>query len=87
MKRVISLILAVLMVASFSTIFASCGASNADFKVGFIFLHDENSTYDLNFINAAKTAQKNLGLSDELLTLLTRAAPLSSQIASVTSLT
>ena len=22
-------------------------------KVGFIFLHDENSTYDLNFINAA----------------------------------
>ena len=23
-------------------------------KVGFIFLHDENSTYDLNFINAAR---------------------------------
>ena len=65
MKRVLSLILAVLMVASFSTIFASCGSSNADFKVGFIFLHDENSTYDLNFINAAKTAQKNLGLSDD----------------------
>ena len=27
-----------------------------DFKVGFIMLHDENSTYDLNFINAAKEA-------------------------------
>ena len=26
------------------------------FKVGFIFLHDENSTYDLNFMNAAKAA-------------------------------
>ncbi len=65
MKRVLSLILAVLMIASFSTIFASCGSSNSDFKVGFIFLHDENSTYDLNFINAVKTAQKNLGLSDD----------------------
>ena len=36
----------------------------ADFKVGFITLHDENSTYDLNFINAAKKAIKNLGLTD-----------------------
>ena len=26
-------------------------------KVGFIFLHDENSTYDLNFMNAAKPAR------------------------------
>ena len=25
-------------------------------KAGFIFLHDENSTYDLNFLNAAKAA-------------------------------
>ena len=29
-------------------------------KVGFIFLHDENSTYDLNFINAAKAACEEL---------------------------
>ena len=36
-----------------------------DVKVGFIFLHDENSTYDLNFINAAKEACKNLGIPDE----------------------
>ena len=34
-------------------------------KVGFIFLHDENSTYDLNFINAAKAAAEQLGLSDD----------------------
>ncbi len=32
------------------------------FKAGFIFLHDENSTYDLNFINAAKAACENLGV-------------------------
>ncbi len=36
-----------------------------DFKIGFICLHDENSTYDLNFINAAKAAQKALGLTNE----------------------
>ena len=35
-----------------------------EFKVGFIFLHDENSTYDLNFINAVKGAQAATGLTD-----------------------
>lgn len=35
-----------------------------DFKVGFIFLHDENSTYDKNFMDAAKTVQAELGLTD-----------------------
>ncbi|MBQ6466467.1 MAG: BMP family ABC transporter substrate-binding protein [Clostridia bacterium] len=33
-----------------------------DRKVGFIFLHDENSTYDKNFIDAAKEACDNLGV-------------------------
>lgn len=33
-----------------------------DLKAGFIFLHDENSTYDLNFLNAAKEACENLGV-------------------------
>ena len=37
----------------------------ADIKVGFITLHDENSTYDLNFINAAKAACEQLGISEE----------------------
>ena len=31
-------------------------------KVGFIFLHDEQSTYDLNFMNAAKEACEELGI-------------------------
>ena len=34
-------------------------------KIGFIFLHDDKSTYDLNFMNAAKAAQEKLGLSDD----------------------
>ena len=56
----------------------ACGAANAggaaagdtgaaagdkvDIKVGFICLHDENSTYDLNFINGAKEACQKLGI-------------------------
>ena len=39
--------------------------ASSDLKVGFIFLHDENSTYDLNFMNGAKEACANLGLSDD----------------------
>ncbi|MCQ2536647.1 MAG: BMP family ABC transporter substrate-binding protein [Lachnospiraceae bacterium] len=31
-------------------------------KAGFIFLHDENSTYDLNFMNAAKAACEATGV-------------------------
>lgn len=38
---------------------------DSDFKIGFIFLHDENSTYDKNFIDAANAAKEALGLSDE----------------------
>lgn len=40
-------------------------ADLSSIKIGFIFLHDENSTYDLNFIEAAKAAQAALGLSDD----------------------
>ena len=36
-----------------------------DFKIGFICLHDESSTYDLNFINAVLRYQEALGLSNE----------------------
>ncbi|QNL45266.1 BMP family ABC transporter substrate-binding protein [Oscillibacter hominis] len=46
---------------------SSEGAGAANVKVGFIFLHDENSTYDLNFINAAKAACENLGITDYVL--------------------
>ena len=37
-------------------------AEGLNIKVGFITLHDENSTYDLNFINAAKAACEQLGV-------------------------
>ena len=64
MKKLISALLAVAMLFAF----AACGSSNnggkdkSKLKVGFIYLHDENSTYDLNFINAAKAACDKLGV-------------------------
>ena len=42
--------------------------AKSDVKVGFICLHDENSTYDLNFINAAKAACEKLGVAYEIKT-------------------
>jgi len=74
MKKLISLLLAVAMLLCFAacgekTPAASDDAGKADdsidVKIGFICLHDENSTYDLNFINAAKEVVKELGLTED----------------------
>ncbi len=68
MKKFLALMLALVMVLAF----AACGQKNdaeqeavSDVKVGFIFLHDENSTYDKNFMDAATAAKEALGLTDE----------------------
>jgi len=42
-----------------------------DLKVGFIFLHDANSTYDKNFMDAAEAACKELGLNDDQMLIKT----------------
>lgn len=66
MKKILVAILTVCMAVM---CFAGCGdkggTTEDKIKVGFIFLHDEKSTYDLNFMNAAKKAQENLKLSDD----------------------
>ena len=36
-----------------------------DFKIGLICLHDEKSTYDLNFINSLKKAAAAAGLKED----------------------
>ena len=59
MSKKILLLLA--MVASIFSLFSEVEAASSDVKVGFIFLHDENATYDLNFMNAAKIACENAG--------------------------
>ena len=45
-----------------ATATADTTTATAGLKAGFIFLHDENSTYDLNFMNAAKEACEKLGV-------------------------
>ena len=62
MKKVLSLVLAVVMMMSLLAVTASAETDTSKVKVGFIFLHDENSTYDLNFLNAAKEACEKLGV-------------------------
>ena len=71
MKKFLAMLLALVMALSL----VACGekkdptgddtktpAEGSKVKVGFITLHDENSTYDKNFIDAAKEACANLGL-------------------------
>ena len=64
-KKILSLALAVLMLAAVCATFGSCGKGKDDFKLGVILLHDEASTYDLNFIEAVNRAKESLGLTDE----------------------
>ncbi len=69
MKRLIS---ALLIVAMLLVGVTACGPAKEDeFKIGFIMLHDENSTYDLNFIKAAKEVQEKLELTDEQVIIVT----------------
>ena len=63
MKKIMVLILCVVAALSL----AACGKEEetGKIKIGLICLHDENSTYDKNFIDAMKEMQKNLGLSED----------------------
>jgi len=87
-KKILSMFLAVFMIASLCVSMTSCnngGAGEdglsesplpeatltadvtvpAEFKVGFICLHDELSTYDKNFIDAVTKVKEALKLTDE----------------------
>ena len=75
MRKLVSMLLAIVMVCSL----AACGAAEPaateaaateaateakkDLTVGFIFLHDENSTYDRNFMEGAKAACEAKGVT------------------------
>ena len=62
--KILSIVLAALMLAGLCMAFGSCSKSGDAFKIGVILLHDEKSTYDHNFINGVKAAAKELGLKD-----------------------
>ncbi|MBQ7591640.1 MAG: BMP family ABC transporter substrate-binding protein [Clostridia bacterium] len=92
-KKVLSVLLAAVMLTALCLGFASCGDDTADakgeseallpipkiesyktaddFKIGLICLHDENSTYDANFINALKRVKEAYGLTDDQVLIAT----------------
>ena len=72
MKKITALLLAMVMVFAL----CACGNNsddkktddNADaskIKVGFIFLHDENSTYDLNFMKEPRPRREPVRFQKE----------------------
>ncbi len=92
-KKVLSVLLAAVMLTALCLGFASCGDDTADakgeseallpipkiesyktaddFKIGLICLHDENSTYDANFINALKRVKEAYELTDDQVLIAT----------------
>ena len=79
MKKLFALLLASVMVlglfagcgkeeapaADGSTAVNGAETAAKDVKVGFICLHDENSTYDKNFIDAVMAVKESMGLRDD----------------------
>ena len=76
MKKILALLLALVLVLSMAACGAPTNnggenndtenkgdAAKTDLKVGFIFLHTEQSTYDKNFIDAAITACKEMNVT------------------------
>ncbi len=73
-KKILTVLMIVCLAAALCAVFVACEDSNQkptfdindpEFKVGIICLHDENSTYDKNFIDAFKSATAELGLTDD----------------------
>ncbi len=65
MKKILALVLALALCLTAVAVVAETPAIDPEFKIGVILLHDEKSTYDLNFLNGIKEAQAELGLTDE----------------------
>ena len=65
MKKIFAVVLALVLCLSVFACTASADVSNV--KLGVILLHDEDSTYDLNFINGVYEAVEALGLTEDQL--------------------
>lgn len=73
MKKLLALGLAATVAVAGLGAFAGCSGVGAgdSIKVGFIALHDDNSTYDKNFLDAIRQACKNKNIPDENLVIRT----------------
>ena len=72
-KKILALVLVLALVASVAVALVACDDST-DFKFGLICLHGENSTYDKNFIDAAREACDDLDVELVLRTDIPEAA-------------
>lgn len=70
MKKFLTFMMALVLCLSavFAVVKTDKAVAEENVKVGFIFLHDENSTYDKNFLDAAVEACTKLGIEYELRT-------------------
>ena len=79
MKKLVALLFALILCLGVLPAMAE-GIAKEDIKLGVILLHDEDSTYDMNFINGVTDAFANLGLSEDQL-IIARNQPESNQCA------
>ena len=70
-KKILSLVLAIVMLVGAAFTFSSCGNEKKAIKAALICLHGDSSTYDKNFIDAFKQACANKGLTEEDYTIIT----------------
>ena len=79
MKKLLALLIALALCVGLVPAVAE-GIAKENIKMGVILLHDEDSTYDMNFINGVTEAFANLGLSEDQL-IISRNQPESNQCA------
>ena len=70
MRKLVTLLLALVLCLTSVTALADV----SDVKLGVILLHDEDSTYDLNFINGVNEAVANLGMTEDQLIMVRNVA-------------
>ena len=66
MKKIVALVMTLVLCLTAVAAMAD-GIAKEDIKLGVILLHDENSTYDLNFMNGAREAIAALGMEESQL--------------------
>ena len=69
-KKILAIFLVVAIVAALAVGLTACKKDDTknnypDIKIGMLCLHDKNSTYDKNFIEAMEAVQRELGLRDD----------------------
>ncbi len=81
MKKLLAVILTLAMLAAMAVTASAEAVDYSNIKIGVVLLHDETSTYDLNFINGVYEAAEKLGLDKDTQVVLARNKPESAECA------